>query len=159
LDSQLVILKDRGGFEPPFPNSVFTTAEFTFGNSAMHVRSDLDDVIHGFRAITVLGTDTNCICVIPADNMGFPCPPGTTFLISGLAKGYLFTTVAKGAKRYLFQQFFHGGIQNWMDHGFRSDSQFLADATPQEMDEVAAKLANRVPFAMKLFSRLDELHT
>jgi hypothetical protein len=111
------------------------------------------------RAITILGTFGSCLCVIPEDNLVIDCPPGSTILIAGSVKEYFFSPLHKHEKMYLFQQYFHASIQRWIDRGFRSDADFDADATPEEADAVSAKLAQRVPFTMKLFSRLHEIHT
>ncbi|KAJ6459359.1 hypothetical protein C8R47DRAFT_994720 [Mycena vitilis] len=155
--SQLDRLWDHSALLPPFERSAFSTAEFAFGNVALRATPQPYDVIHGLRAITVLGTSTTCICVVPSDNLAIRCPPGTTILIAGCVKGYYFSTVGEGEKRYLFQQFFHAGVQRWIDRGFRSDADFDQKATAEESESVEAKLAKRVPFTMKLLSRLHEI--
>ncbi|KAJ7673337.1 hypothetical protein DFH06DRAFT_979249 [Mycena polygramma] len=154
--SQLELLWDRSALNPAFYDSAFTTAEFTFGNAVLKSRHDVDDVIHGVRAITILGT--SCICVIPSDNLAIRCPPGSTIFIAGSIKKYFFSTVGVGEKRYFFQQYFNAGIQRWIDRGFRSDEDYDLNATPEEMAPVEAKMAQRLPFTYRLFSRLPEIH-
>ncbi|KAJ7601480.1 hypothetical protein DFH06DRAFT_1025940 [Mycena polygramma] len=156
--SQLDLLWERHAINSPFYGSAFTTAEFTFGNAALHTRCNINDVLHGLRVITILGTSTSCICVIPADNLAIRCPPGSTILIAA-AKDYYFSTVAEGEKRYFFQQYFNAGIQRWIDRGFRSDADFDEETSTAVISSVRKKLANRVPFTMKLLSRLHEIHT
>ncbi|KAJ7439801.1 hypothetical protein B0H11DRAFT_1751457, partial [Mycena galericulata] len=160
LKSQVELLEDFAAMGPAFPGSAFTTAEFSFGDAPMHARKNFRDVFHGLRAITVLGDfnpNVSSLFISPHDNLAIRCPPGTTMLIPA-TQDYFFTKVKQGEKRYLFQQYFHAGLQRWIDHGFRSDLQYETDATPDEVAIVEEHMANRVPFAMKLFSRVHEIH-
>ncbi|KAJ7887148.1 hypothetical protein B0H13DRAFT_1627563 [Mycena leptocephala] len=158
MRNQLDVLEEVTAVNPAFPGSAFSSVEFTFGNGPITTRRNIHDVIHGFRAITVLGDFTDCLLVTPSDNLAIRCYPGTTVLIAGSVNDYFFTTVAPGEKRYLFQQFFHSNVQRWIDRGFRSNSLYDEDATEEEKALVEAKLGKRVPFTMKLLSRLHEIH-
>jgi hypothetical protein len=158
MRSQLDALDEVTALNAPFPRSAITTVEFVFGNGPLHTRRNIHDVIHGFRAITVLSTYTIYLLVIPSNNLAIHCPPSTTILIPGSVKDYFFTTVAPGEKRYLFQQFFHTSVQCYMDRGFQSDKLYDQEASAEEKALVEAKLGNRVPFTMKLLSRLHEVH-
>ncbi|KAJ7429659.1 hypothetical protein B0H11DRAFT_1766828 [Mycena galericulata] len=160
MKSQLELLDERVAIGPPFPGSAFSTTEFNFGDAPMHTRKHANDVFHGFRAITVLGVynpDHSNLLIVPGDDAAIRCPPGATVLIP-CTKDYFFTKVGRGEKRYLFQQYFHSGVQRWLDRGFRSDMEYDLDATPQEKLAVEAHLANRVAFAAKLFNQLHEMH-
>ncbi|KAJ7716058.1 hypothetical protein B0H16DRAFT_1339335, partial [Mycena metata] len=155
---QLDILQEEAALYPAFPGSAFSTAQFTFGNSRLHTRRNDRDVIHGLRAITVLGKFTLCVCVIPANNVVIRCTPGTTVFIAGSVKDYFFTRVPPNETRYLFEQYFDACVQRWIDRGFRSDVQYEEEATPEEIAQVETQLANCVRFSMKLLSRMDELY-
>ncbi|KAJ7471333.1 hypothetical protein B0H11DRAFT_1721861, partial [Mycena galericulata] len=160
LKSQVELLEDVAAMGPAFPGSAFTTAEFSFGDAPMHTRKNVRDAFHGLRAITVLGNfnpNVSSLFISPSDNLAIRCPPGTTMLIPP-TKDYFFTKVNKGEKRYLFQQYFHAGLQRWIDHGFRSDLQYETEAMPDEVATIEEHMANRVPFAMKLLSRVHEIH-
>ncbi|KAJ7178677.1 hypothetical protein C8R43DRAFT_871348, partial [Mycena crocata] len=160
MKAQLEALQDKCAIAPAFPDSAFSTAEFSFGDAPAFSGKSFFDAIHSFRAITVLGVfDPNhsSICVLPADNIAFRCPPGTTFLLPGSVTEYFFSNVRKGEKRYLFQQFFHAGVQRYMDRGFRSDVKYDMKATAEEKAEVEKRLGARVPFTVKLLSRENEL--
>ncbi|KAJ7165263.1 hypothetical protein C8R46DRAFT_901030 [Mycena filopes] len=158
MSAQIDLLNEHHAVAPAFPGSIFTTAEFTFGNSCIHNRRNVRDVLHGLRAITVLGNYSICVCVLPSDDIVMRCPPGTTILIEGSVKDYFFSRVGKGETHFLFQQYFDASVQRWIDRGFRSDAEYDAKATPEEIAYVEEKQANRVPFTMKLLSRLHELH-
>ncbi|KAJ7711506.1 hypothetical protein B0H16DRAFT_1745119 [Mycena metata] len=155
---QLDTLQDCLAVLPAFPGSAFSTAQFTFGNSHLYSRRNVRDIVHGFRVITVLGNFTICYCILPDDNIAIRCFPGSTVLIAGSVKHYFFTKVEAKQTRFLFEQFFDACVQRWIDRGFRSDADYEANATDAEIIEVETKLANRIPFAMKLFSRLHEIH-
>ncbi|KAJ7041286.1 hypothetical protein C8F04DRAFT_1177461 [Mycena alexandri] len=155
---QLDTLQDCFAIFPAFPGSAFSTAQFTFGNSHLYSRRNVRDILHGFRVITVLGNFTICYCILPDDNIAIHCFPGSTVLIAGSVKHYFFTKVEAKETRFLFEQFFDACVQRWIDRGFRSDTDYEENATDAEIVEVETKLANRIPFAMKLFSRLHEIH-
>ncbi|KAJ7436459.1 hypothetical protein B0H11DRAFT_1745321, partial [Mycena galericulata] len=161
MRAQLDLLDERCAIGPAFPGSAFSTAEFSFGDAPMNTRKDIRDVFYGFRAITILGTfdaDQSSVLVIPKRDLAIRCPPGTTVLIASSVDDYFFTKLATGEKRYLFQQFFHAGLQRWIDRGYRSDATYDAEATPEEKEVVEEKLAGRVSFAMKLLGRLHEVY-
>ncbi|KAJ7020554.1 hypothetical protein C8F04DRAFT_974141, partial [Mycena alexandri] len=158
MRSQLDLLEEHHAITPAFPRTAFSSAEFTFGNSHLHTRRNPHDALHGLRAITILGDYDICVCVIPADNIAVQCPPGTTVFIAGCVKDYYFTKVGKKETCYLFQQYFDASVQRWIDHGFRSDVKYEAEATFEEIATVETNMANRVPLTMKLFGRLHEIH-
>ncbi|KAJ7715523.1 hypothetical protein B0H16DRAFT_1741858 [Mycena metata] len=116
----------------------------SFAAFRLHTRRNVRDVMHGMH---VLGNYRLCVCVIPGNNMVLRCPPGTTVSIASSVKEYFFSKVGNGKTRYFFQQFFNTGIQRWIDHGFRSDTRFEEDSTPEEMEAVEARMANHVPFS------------
>ncbi|KAJ7154380.1 hypothetical protein C8R43DRAFT_885058 [Mycena crocata] len=149
------------GLVPPFPDSAFTTAKFSFVDGSMRTRRTHSEVFHGFRALTVLGKfnpDRSSICILPNDNLAFRCPPGSTFLLPGSVTDYYFSGVKKGEQCYLFEQFFHAGIDRYIERGFRSDARYDRYATAEEKAAVEGRLADRVKSAKKLFSRLSELY-
>lgn len=161
MRAQLDVLEEEAAICPPFPGSAFTTAEFSFGDAPMVTRKDVRDAFHAVRAITILGSfdpTHSATFVVPRDNFAIQCPPGSTFFITSAVKDFFFTNVDKGEKRYLFQQSFHAGVQGWLDCGFQSAAKYDHDATPEEREVIEARLAQRVPFASKLLSRLNEVH-
>ncbi|KAJ7165384.1 hypothetical protein C8R46DRAFT_828098, partial [Mycena filopes] len=97
--------------------SAFSTAEFTFGNSHVVTRRNPRDVIHGLRAITLLGDFRVCFCVVQENDLALRCTPGSTVFIAGSVTDYYFTKVDKNETRYQFQQYFDACVQRWIDHG------------------------------------------
>ncbi|KAJ7143231.1 hypothetical protein C8R46DRAFT_1233007 [Mycena filopes] len=138
MKSQLEALEEHCGFVPVFADSVFTTTEFAFGDAPPHVVKNINDVLYGLRAITVLGDydpDTSSMFIAP----------------------YCFTKIESGEMRAFFEQYFDAGVDRWIEHGFRSDTQYETWANRAEKEVIEARMANRDTSSFKLFSRIHEI--
>jgi hypothetical protein len=116
-EDKLQILEAVEGLVAPFEGSVFTTADFSFGDIPDVSRKDNWDVFHTWRAMTCISkwdSFSNRV-IIPRDNHDIPFPPGSTLLMPTAVKRYFFTSTRPGDKCYLFQQYFNAGADRWVD--------------------------------------------
>ncbi|KAJ7637528.1 hypothetical protein DFH06DRAFT_1002235 [Mycena polygramma] len=163
-DTQVQAIMAHDSVTPAFEGSVFTTAQFNFGNGMSLLRRDTYDEFGSIRAITVLGNfnpDNSSWFLYwqddEEDRIAMRCPPGTTLLVPTNVVRCAFTAIERGETRYLLQQSFNAALGRWVEQGFRSDADFEADLSLEELVVHRHQRRNRVHAKMALFSHLDEL--
>jgi hypothetical protein len=151
-------LKERN-LHPPFKHSVFTTAEWSFGNAASPRRKNKYDLYYTFCAITAIGKypPSRGQVIIWKDGMSLTFVPGTTILFPGGCKRYSFAAVEAGESRFYFKQYFSGALARWVDKGGRSDNQFDDYASEEVMAAYTKRRGNRPQRAMQLYSKVNDL--
>ena len=157
-------LGDRDISYPAFPDSVFTTAEFSFGDAGTYTRRDTQDRFGSVRAITTLGNYDSVVGnwfmywrEEQGDRVALHCPAGTTLLIPTSVVRWAFTAVQKGETRYFFQQSFNAAIGRWADHGGLSDNDFKEKASEEERAAYESWRLGRVESVMSTFVRLEDV--
>ncbi|KAJ7860814.1 hypothetical protein B0H14DRAFT_2350433 [Mycena olivaceomarginata] len=146
---------------PPFPKSVFTTAEVNFCDAPSISRKNWDAVFDSMEAVTSLGTYDHRkgghIMFLDDDEM-VEMPPGTTVLFPAGTKSYNFAAVGKHEQRYLFRQFCSAGVLRWVEKGGRSDKQFDDEAALENQDAWDEMRRHRGQTSLKLFSKLKDIY-
>ncbi|KAF7372730.1 hypothetical protein MSAN_00478300 [Mycena sanguinolenta] len=154
-------------YHPAFRGSVFSTAEFGFGEPSTVMRRSPYDAFGSLRAITTLGDYS-------ADGGWFlywheeageccamHCPPGTTLLVPASVVQYGFSAIEKDETRFTFEQYFNAAVGRWLYQGFRSDAEYeehiLSIESGNELDW-KLEISDRVDAQLALYSTLDELY-
>ncbi|KAJ6567626.1 hypothetical protein DFH09DRAFT_918584 [Mycena vulgaris] len=105
---------------PVFPDSAFTTTEFSFGTPPRTMRRETYDAFGSWRAITALGDYSE----EEGDRLAIHFPPGAALVFPALIVRFTFTPIKHGETRYLFQQFYNAAVGRWVNQGFMGDADF-----------------------------------
>ncbi|KAJ7079707.1 hypothetical protein B0H15DRAFT_787799, partial [Mycena belliarum] len=158
----LAELIDGRPVSPPFNDSVFSTAEIRFCNAPAIVDSykNYYGALDTMEVITSIGTydyKKGGHIVFWDDKKIFELRSGGTVMFPAASKRYSFLPVAPNEKRFLFRQFCNGGALRWVEKGGRSDSDFEAVASEEELEAWAEKLAARGYASAKRFTKLEDI--
>jgi hypothetical protein len=87
-------------------------------------------------------------------------PPGSTVLIPSATLIHANTPISKGETRFSFTQYCAGGLMRWVDYGFRTAKDLMAEKGGKEKIAVINGVGDtRWRRMLDLFSKVDELHT
>ncbi|KAJ7179733.1 hypothetical protein C8R46DRAFT_1212273 [Mycena filopes] len=111
---------------------VFSAAEFDLGDLGSAPRLEDKDLLHGWRAVTALGTYDSPLM------------------------RYSFVDVRPGEKQYTFAQYSPAGLYRFITNGYVSDETFEAEADKRDVERLDRLRARRMEAALKMYSRLDE---
>ncbi|KAJ7251039.1 hypothetical protein C8J57DRAFT_1078341 [Mycena rebaudengoi] len=156
--TKLDSLKDRG-INPPFKHSVFSTAEWCFGDAASPPVKHKFDVFYTFCAITAIGdyAPSRGQIIFWKDGNALPFIPGTTVLFPAGCQNYSFAAVQNQETRFYFKQYFNAALFRWVDKGRMSDTQFADYASKAETERMSAARVNRGELAASLYSKLQDI--
>ncbi|KAJ7458849.1 hypothetical protein FB451DRAFT_1046512, partial [Mycena latifolia] len=161
---QLEKLAENDTVYPAFDGSAYMTAEFSFGDVPALIRRETYDTFGSWRAITALGDyDADLggwflwIREKEGDRVAIRFPPGATVVFPASIVRYSFSPIARGEKRYLFQQFFNAAAGRWVDQGFQSDGDFANAVSTAEWQAHQAYRWDRVTVTTSAMSKINEL--
>ncbi|KAJ7240102.1 hypothetical protein C8J57DRAFT_1086059, partial [Mycena rebaudengoi] len=156
--SKLDKLKE-GNLYPPFKHSVFTTAEWSFGDAASPPVTHGLQLFYTWCAITAIGDYP-----VPRGNVIFwkdenalPFIPGTTVVFPAGCQSHSFAAVEHHESRFYFKQYFNAALGRWVDKGLKSDTQFEKEASPGEIVDMLTHREDRAERATYLYSKVDDL--
>ncbi|KAJ6462539.1 hypothetical protein C8R45DRAFT_841518, partial [Mycena sanguinolenta] len=142
----------------PFRNSVFTTAEISFGDATASTTKNLDAAFDTMEAVTSIGSydhTTGGHILFEDDGGMIELPPGTTVLFAGGAKRHKFAPVGKLENRFLFRQFCSAGVLRWIENGGRPDKDWEHQASDADL---AARQEMRDRRGIRSFSKLHDIY-
>ncbi|KAF7978208.1 hypothetical protein HWV62_1190 [Athelia sp. TMB] len=149
------------GLKPNFDGTVFAASTLNFGpatQSFPHV--DFNNLSFGICSVTALGdfdhTRGGHLILWDLD-LVVEFPAGATILLPSAVLRHSNTAIQSGEKRYSYTQYTSGGLFRWVEHGFRSETKYMAslnNSMKKEEEEIAAK---RWDEGMDLYSTIDEL--
>ncbi|KAJ7344094.1 hypothetical protein DFH08DRAFT_962232 [Mycena albidolilacea] len=84
-------------------------------------------------------------------------PPGCMILIPSATIFHSNTRIAEHETRYSFTQYTSGALFRWVERGFRSEKDYFATLTAEEIEEERKLGLERAAAGAALFSTLDEL--
>ncbi|KAJ7205081.1 hypothetical protein C8J57DRAFT_1100441, partial [Mycena rebaudengoi] len=156
--TKLNMLRERN-LHPPFKHSLFTTAEWSFGDAASPPRKHNLDLFYTFCAITAIGDypASRGQVIIWKEGSVIPFVPGTTILFPAGCQNYSFAAVDGNESRFYFKQYFNAALVCWLDHGCRSDTQFKEFASLEEIVRDTEFREHRGKMAGNLYSKLNDL--
>ncbi|KAJ7843686.1 hypothetical protein B0H13DRAFT_1648320, partial [Mycena leptocephala] len=138
---------------------VFPAAEFDLGELGSAPRLQDKDVLHGWRALTALGTYDSRYggdIILWDDGFVLRFPPGATFLFPAALMRYSFVEVQPGEKQYTFSQYSPAGLHCYITNGYVSDSTFERTADKRAMESMHRARGRRLEAGVNMYSRLDE---
>ncbi|KAJ7254766.1 hypothetical protein C8J57DRAFT_1057814 [Mycena rebaudengoi] len=144
---------------PPFKHSVFTTVEWSFGDSASPPTTCHSHLYYTWCAVTAIGNYAapNGNVILWKDELSLPFIPGTTVLFPAGCHSHSFAAVDHRESRYYFKQYFNAGLACWADKDLMSDSQFKQYASPEEFVHMEERREARGEIAGGLYSKLNEI--
>lgn len=84
-------------------------------------------------------------------------PPGSTVLIPSALIKHSNTEIQAGEKRFSVIQYAAGGLFRWVENGFMPEEDWLAKASPSELEARLLEQRSRWAKAAGMFTTLDEL--
>ncbi|KAJ7441021.1 hypothetical protein B0H11DRAFT_2163167 [Mycena galericulata] len=84
-------------------------------------------------------------------------PPGTTILIPSASIYHSNIPISKGEHRYSFTQYTAGGLFRWVERGYKTEEEYMASLTPEEIVEEHKLGLERAMEGAGMFSTLAEL--
>ncbi|KAJ7314818.1 hypothetical protein DFH08DRAFT_716274 [Mycena albidolilacea] len=145
----------------PFVNSIWSVCTFNLGpRTCAFGHRDFANLAYGWCAITALGMFdyTKGRHLILWDcKLILEFPPGCTILIPSAAIFHSNTWIAEHETRYSFTQYTAGALFRWVECGFRSEKDYIATLTAEEIEEEHKLGLERAAAGAALFSMLDEL--
>ncbi|KAI0041097.1 hypothetical protein FA95DRAFT_1501905, partial [Auriscalpium vulgare] len=146
--------------QPPFDNSVFTTATFNFGPKALTVpHRDTRNVPYGWCAITALGEfdpTKGGHLVLWELKLVIEFPPGSTILIPSAIITHSNTPIQDGEFRQSFTQYVSGSLIRWAAYGCRTEED-MRNEDPLLAAKIDSERATRWETALRYFSKWEEL--
>lgn len=144
-----------------FKNSVWATVAFNFGPATVTAKHrDFANIPFGICSVTALGTfnpKKGGHMILWELKVVIEFPPGSTILLPSAVISHSNTPIRKHERRCSFTQYTPGGLIRWAEHGFQSETNFVAGLSQEQKKEVAAENAARCKFGVSLFSTLREL--
>jgi hypothetical protein len=144
-----------------FKNSVMPASTFNLGpDTVCWDHTDPNNVAHGFCPITSLGTydsKKGGHIILKQLRLIIEFPPGSTILIPSATLIHSNTPISPGETHYSFTQYCAGGLMRWVDYGFRSVKDLLAEKGGKEKASIINGGESRWRRMLDLFSKVDEL--
>ncbi|KAJ7491425.1 hypothetical protein B0H11DRAFT_2156503 [Mycena galericulata] len=145
----------------PFINSIWSACTFNLGPYTCALgHQDFANLAFGWCTITALGTfdHTQGGHLILWDcKLILKFPPGTTILIPSASIYHSNIPISKGERRYSFTQYTVGGLFRWVEHGYKTEEEYMASLTPEEIVEERKLGLERAMEGAGMFSTLAEL--
>jgi hypothetical protein len=145
----------------PFVNSIWSACTFNLGpRTCAFGHRDFANLAYGWCAITALGTfdyTKGGHLILWDCKLILEFPPGCTILIPSAAIFHSNTRIAEHETRYSFTQYTAGALFRWVERGFRSEKDYIATLTAEEIEEERKLGLERAAAGAALFSTLDEL--
>ncbi|KAJ6552452.1 hypothetical protein DFH09DRAFT_1248679 [Mycena vulgaris] len=145
----------------PFLNGIWSAVTFNLGpRTCARGHRDFATWAYGWCAITALGNfdyTKGGHLILWDCKLIIEFPPGTTILIPSAAIFHSNIPVAEGEHRYSFTQYTAGGLFRWVEHGFKTEEEYLEGLSKQERREERELGKERASEGVGLFSTIAEL--
>ncbi|KAJ6459375.1 hypothetical protein C8R47DRAFT_1327991 [Mycena vitilis] len=134
---------------------VFTqlTAGVSFGGGQVQPGALVNGAINAAILASLLSSDP----FIRLAGFATEFPPGCTIIIPSAAIFHSNIPIAPHERRYSFTQYTAGGLFRWVEHGFKTEEEYLATLTAEGRREEKELGLRRAREAAAMFSTLDEL--
>jgi hypothetical protein len=143
-----------------FKDGAWPAATFNFGPSTISFpHTDPGNSLPGWCSITSLGPfDHKRGGHLILWDLGIivEFPPASTIFVPSAIVTHSNTPIQPYERRYSFTQYCAGGIFRFIANGFRSDADFLAQATKEEKEGREAEREGRWERGLALFPKLSE---
>jgi hypothetical protein len=83
-------------------------------------------------------------------------PPGSTIFVPSAIIAHSNVPIRPEERRYSFTQYFAGGILRYIANGFRTEEEFLAQASKEEKVQREADRVGRWKRGLDMFPKLSE---
>jgi hypothetical protein len=117
---------------PNFRGSIFTAATFNLGpETVCFDHRDFANLSFGWCAITALGKFNHKLgghLILWDLGMVLEFPPGSTILIPSAVLRHSNAMIGCGETRQSFTQYTAGGLFRWVDNGFKTSKDLIAQA-------------------------------
>ncbi|KAJ7078404.1 hypothetical protein B0H15DRAFT_788953, partial [Mycena belliarum] len=126
--------------------------------SARHL--DFANLAWGWCAVTALGNfdpDIGGHLILWDLRLVVRFPPGSTILLPSALIQHSNVPIQAHEHRSSFTQYTAGGLFRWVRNGFKTDENFRASATKEQLAARMAEDSARWQEGMKMFSVIDEL--
>ncbi|KAJ7441234.1 hypothetical protein FB451DRAFT_1058251, partial [Mycena latifolia] len=143
-----------------FVGSVFAACTFNFGRAITVRHLDFANLVWGWCSITALGDfDPDCggHLILWELRLVIRFPPGSTILIPSALIHHSNTPVRRHEHRSSFTQYTAGGLFRWIRNGFKTDEDFQASASEEELRTRQADDLTRWDEGVQMFSAIDDL--
>ncbi|KAJ6600048.1 hypothetical protein DFH09DRAFT_1070720 [Mycena vulgaris] len=145
----------------PFLNGIWSAVTFNLGpQMCARGHRDFANLAYGWCAITALGNfdyTKGGHLILWDCKLIIEFPPGTTILIPSAAIFHSNIPVAEGEHRYSFTQYTAGGLFRWVEHGFKTEEEYLEGLSKRERREERELGKERASEGVGLFSTIAEL--
>ncbi|KAJ7173821.1 hypothetical protein C8R46DRAFT_1032047 [Mycena filopes] len=145
----------------PFLNSIWCTCTFNLGPRTCSIgHRDFANLAFGWCAITALGDydfTKGGHLILWDCKLILEFPPGTTILMPSAAIFHSNIGIGPNERRYSFTQYTAGGIFRWIEHGFRSEEEYMGSLLKEEQEREQMEAKGRWSMGAGLYSTLAEL--
>ncbi|KAJ6453620.1 hypothetical protein C8R47DRAFT_1181241 [Mycena vitilis] len=145
----------------PFLNGIFSACTFNLGPHTCALgHRDFANFALGWCPITAFGRfdyKKGGHLILWDCRLILEFPPGCTIIIPSAAIFHSNIPIAPHERRYSFTQYTAGGLFRWVEHGFKTEEEYLATLTAEGRQEEKELGLRRAREAAAMFSTLDEL--
>ncbi|KAJ6472763.1 hypothetical protein C8R47DRAFT_1221770 [Mycena vitilis] len=145
----------------PFLNGIFSACTFNLGPHTCALgHRDFANFALGWCPITAFGRfdyKKGGHLILWDCRLILEFPPGCTIIIPSAAIFHSNIPIAPHERRYSFTQYTAGGLFRWVEHGFKTEEEYLATLTAEGRREEKELGLRRAREAAAMFSTLDEL--
>ncbi|KAK6975039.1 hypothetical protein R3P38DRAFT_3335208 [Favolaschia claudopus] len=145
----------------PFKNSIWSACTFNLGPRTYTLgHRDSSNLAFGWCAITALGNFDYMKgghLILWDSKLILEFPPGCTILVPSAAIFHSNIAIAADETRYSFTQYTAGGLFRWVERGFKSESDYFAGLTAEEVEQEQLRGLQRAIEGAGMFSTLAEL--
>ncbi|KAF9049002.1 hypothetical protein BJ165DRAFT_1526387 [Panaeolus papilionaceus] len=133
--------------ERPFLRSAFSATTYNMGpQTVCFPHTDLANLAYGWCAIVALGDYNPTLgghLVLWECKLVVEFPPGSLVFIPSAIIAHSNTPIQPHEHRYSFTQYTAGGLFRWVDQEFKSQKDYQASKTKEELEKIDANLKNR----------------
>ncbi|KAJ7160680.1 hypothetical protein C8R43DRAFT_881480 [Mycena crocata] len=145
----------------PFLNGIWSAVTFNLGPYTCALgHRDFANLAFGWCAITALGYfnyQKGGHLILWDCHLVLEFPPGCTILIPSAAIFHSNIPISNTERRYSFTQYTAGGLFRWVEHGFKTEEEYMATLTRREREEEQQLGLERAREGAGMFSTLEEL--
>ncbi|KAJ7129917.1 hypothetical protein C8R43DRAFT_1134175 [Mycena crocata] len=145
----------------PFLNGIWSAVTFNLGPYTCALgHRDFANLAFGWCAITALGYfnyQKGGHLILWDCHLVLEFPPGCTILIPSAAIFHSNIPISNTERRYSFTQYTAGGLFRWVEHGFKTEEEYMATLTRREREEEEQLGLERAREGARMFSTLEEL--
>ena len=146
--------------EPPFKGSVFASMSPNPKKAVAHMHKDTGNLAFGWCGIQSLGHfdyKKGGHLILQELGLVVEFPPGSTILLPSASVTHGNTPIAAEETRSSLVHYSAGGLFRWVEYGCQKWEDFKQADPVNAAKAWDARTTTRVPFALSLFSKVDEL--